>query len=256
MFCQNLTTKAKNHLNFKVVFKLSTDQSLTPDFLVRYANNMRKETITKRQKELLSVIYGYIKDTGYPPTFEDMRERLNVSSNQSIIDLLEKIKDKGLIKREEGARTISILPLGYETINKPNLSAFLGIASAGAPIESIDVQGEWRIIPSHIGEEKLEQLKDDVFLLKISGDSMINAGINNGAIVLVRAQKEFVSGDIVYAQIGDSATVKRFISEDKPPFLYLKPENPNYGIIHFTEDVILKGKIISIIKNGRWWPLH
>lgn len=213
------------------------------------------ENITKRQKELLSVIYDYIKDTGYPPTFEDMRERLGVSSNQSVIDLLGKLKDKKLIKREEaGARAINILPLGYEVINKPPLIAFYGTASAGAPIESIGVDGEWQPMPSH--DEKIEKLKDDVFLLKISGDSMINAGINDGAIVLVKAQKEFVSGDIVYAQIGDEATVKRFISEDKPPFLYLKPENPNYGIIHFTEDVLLKGKIISIVKNGRWWPLH
>ena len=215
----------------------------------------KKEIITKRQKELLSIIYEYIKDTGYPPTFEEMRERLNVSSNQSIIDLLEKIKVKGLIKREEGARTITILPLGNEIINKPPLINCPGTASAGIPIESIDVSGEWQTIPSHIDEDKLEQLKDDVFLLKISGDSMINAGIDDGAIVLVKAQKEFVSGDIVYAQIGDSATVKTFISEDKPPFLYLKPENPNYGIIHFTEDVLLKGKIISVIKNGQWRPL-
>jgi len=216
---------------------------------------MKKEAVTKRQKELLSVIYEYIKDTGYSPTFEEMRERLCVSSNQSIIDLLGKIKDKGLIKREEGARTITILPLGYGIIDKPILINCPGVASAGIPIESIDVPGEWQTISSHISGDKLEQLKDDVFLLKISGDSMINAGIDDGAIVLVKAQKEFISGDIVYAQIGDSATVKRFISEDKPPFLYLKPENPNYDIIHFTEDVLLKGKIISIIKNGQWKPV-
>jgi len=213
------------------------------------------ENITKRQTELLSVIYDYIKDTGYPPTFEDMREGLGVSSNQSVIELLGKLKNKGLIKREEaGARAITILPLGYEVINKPPLIASRGTASAGAPIESIEVDGEWQSMPSH--DEKLEKLKEDVFLLKISGDSMINAGIDDGAIVLVKAQKEFVSGDIVLAQIGDAATVKRFISEDKPPFLYLKPENPNYSIIYFTEDVLLKGKIISVIKNGRWWPLH
>ena len=81
---------------------------------------------------------------------------------------------------------------------------------------------------------------------------MINAGIDDGSVVLVREQKEFISGDIVYAQIGDSATVKRFVSDNKPPFLYLKPENPNYNIINFTEDMVLRGKVISIIKNGRW----
>ena len=216
---------------------------------------MKKEAITNRQKELLSVIYEYIKDTGYPPTFEEMREKLNVSSNQSIIDLLEKLKNKDLLKKEEGARSIVILPSGYEVINKPRLINYVGTTSAGLPIESIDIPGEWQAVPSHAVEEKLEKLKDNVFLLKISGNSMINAGIDDGAIVLVKEQKEFISGDIVLAQIGDSATVKRFISEDKPPFLYLKPENPSYNIIHFTEDVLLRGKIISIIKNGQWRPI-
>lgn len=213
------------------------------------------KNITKRQTELLSAIYDYIKDTGYPPTFEEMRERLGVSSNQSVMDLLGKLKNRGLIKREEaGARAITILPLGYKAVNKPRLVASLGTAIAGAPIESIEVNGEWQSMPSH--DEELKRLKEDVFLLKIFGDSMINAGINDGAVVLVKAQKEFVSGDIVYAQIGDSVTVKRFISEDKPPFLYLKPENPHYDIIHFTEDVLLKGKIISVIKNGQWRPIN
>lgn len=222
---------------------------MTPDLLVSYSNLMEK--ITKRQKQLLEIIYNYIRDTGYPPTFEEMRENLSVSSNQSIIDLLEKLKHGKLISRNEGARSITILPFGYKAINKYPLIALAGTVGAGLPIESIEVEGEWQAVQSVVGD-KLEKLKDGVFLLKIFGDSMINAGIDNGAIVLVKEQKEFVSGDIVYAQIGDSATVKRFISDSKPPFLYLKPENPNYSIIHFTEEMTLRGKVISIIKNGQW----
>ncbi|MFH1968386.1 MAG: transcriptional repressor LexA [bacterium] len=208
--------------------------------------------ITARQKQLLEIIYDYIKDTGYPPTFEEMREALGVVSNQSIIDLLAKLESQKLLKKDEGARTIKILPYGYRAMDKPPLIGALGTVSAGFPIESIELKGEWQEIQSDLGGDKLEKFKDGVFLLKISGDSMINAGIDDGAIVLVREQKEFISGDIVYAQIGDSATVKRFISDNKPPFLYLKPENPNYSIIHFTEDMILKGKVISVIKNGQW----
>ncbi|MEK7562553.1 MAG: transcriptional repressor LexA [Patescibacteria group bacterium] len=222
---------------------------MTPDYLVSYNDLMIK--ITKRQKQLLEIIYNFIETTGYPPTFKEMRENLGVSSNQSIIDLLEKLKHGKLISRNEGARSITILPFGYKAINKHPLIALLGTVSAGFPIESIELKGEWQAVPSVVGD-KLEKLKDDVFLLKISGDSMINAGIDDGAIVLVRIQKEFISGDIVYAQIGDFATVKRFISDNKPPFLYLKPENPNYSIIHFTEEMTLKGKVISIIKNGQW----
>ena len=204
--------------------------------------------ITKRQKELLAIIYDYIKSTGYPPTFEEMREGLKVSSNQSVIDLLVKLERQGVIKKNESAaRGIAILPMGYEILKKPSLVAFLGLTSAGSPMETIEISGEWQEIPGEVS-----RLKQEVFLLKISGDSMINAGIDDGDIVLVQNQKEFVSGDIVFAKIGDGSTVKRFISDDKPPYVYLKPENPNYKIIPFTDEAEIKGKIISVLKNNYW----
>lgn len=237
------------------MFILKHGKTLTSDHLVGYyyllTLTMEKQTITKRQKELLAIIYEYIKDTGYPPTFEEMRERLNVSSNQSVIDLLEKLKNKEIIKREEaGARSIVILPLGYKVLERPPLIAFLGSVSAGTPIESIEISGEWETLPGDVA-----RLKDNVSLLRISGDSMINAGIDDGDIVLVKSQKEFVSGNIVLAQIGSDSTVKRFISEDNPPYVYLKPENPKYKNILFTEKMELKGKVISILKNGYWKPI-
>ncbi|MDA2922018.1 transcriptional repressor LexA, partial [Patescibacteria group bacterium AH-259-L07] len=204
--------------------------------------------ITKRQKELLSIIYQYIKDTGYPPTFEEMRESLGVSSNQSVVDLLNKLEEKKIIKRNEGiARSIVILPLGYKILGKPRLVAFLGATSAGVPLETIEISGEWRSLSSDVA-----QLQDNVFLLKISGDSMINAGIEDGDIVLVKNQKEFISGDIVLVQMDGESTVKRFISEDKPPYIYLKPENPKYDLTPFTDEMELKGKVISILKNNYW----
>lgn len=209
---------------------------------------MNKKPITKRQKELLSIIYHHIKNTGYPPTFEEMREKLYVSSNQSVIDLLTKLEKQNIIKRNQSiARSIVILPVGYKILDKPPLAAFLGAISAGAPIEAIEITGEWQTVSSEI-----TQLKDEVFLLKISGDSMINAGIDNNDIILVKKEKEFVSGNIVLARIGDEATVKRFISDDKPPFIYLKPENPNHKIIPFTNEMRLEGKVISVLKDDYW----
>ncbi|MBI5071980.1 repressor LexA [Candidatus Falkowbacteria bacterium] len=210
-----------------------------------------ENTITKRQRELLEIIYQYIKDTGYPPTFEEMRERLNVSSNQSVVDLLEKLNSGCFIqKKEAGARNIAILPLGYSALGQPVLVAFRGVTSAGAPIEAIEIAGNWQAMPSLV--DKIEKLQDEVFLLKISGDSMINAGIDDGDVVLVKSQKEFVSGEVVLAQIGSDSTVKRFMSEDKPPYVYLKPENPKYKNILFSDDAELKGKVISVLKNGYW----
>lgn len=206
--------------------------------------------ITKRQKEMLSIIYDYIKNTGYPPTFEEMREQLGVSSNQSVIDLLNKLAEKKAIKRNESvARSLAILPYGYKVLGKPPLVPFLGVSHAGSPMETVTIDGEWETLSNGVS-----RLQDEVFVLKISGDSMINAGIEDGDMVLVKSAKEFVSEDIVLADVDGETTVKRFMSEDKPPYLYLKPENPNHKIIYFTERVTLKGKVISILKKGQWMP--
>lgn len=209
-----------------------------------------KSSLTPRQKSLLEIIYEYIKDEGFPPSFQEMRERLGVSSNQSIMDLLEKLKKNGFIaKNESGARSLAILPLGYEALGTPPLVAFLGATAAGAPIEAMAIEGQWETV----GVD-LTQLQDKVFMLKIAGDSMINAGIDDGDVVLVKEHQEFVSGDVVLARIGDGTTVKRFISEDKPPYVYLKPENPKYPKIPFTDETELVGKVISVLKKDYWQP--
>lgn len=206
-----------------------------------------ENSITPRQKELLQVIYDFLTDTGYPPTFENMRESLGVSSNQSIVDLLDKLRRGGYVKKNTGARSLAITYLGYEAIGRPALAPVLGMTTAGLPVEAIHITGEWQQL-----SEQVAKLAEEMFMLKISGDSMINAGISDGDAVLVQTKKEFVSGEIVYAEIGDEGTVKRFISEDKPPYVYLKPENPNYKNILFTDDVRLKGRVISVLKSEHW----
>jgi len=147
-----------------------------------------KNILTERQKQLLEVIYDFIKSTGYPPTFEEMRENLGVSSNQSIADLLERLKKSNVIKKETGARTLAILPLGYEILGAPQLVPFLGVTTAGMPTEAIEITGEWQALSSNVAK-----LQSDIFMLRISGDSMINAGIDDGDIVLVQTKKEFIS---------------------------------------------------------------
>lgn len=209
---------------------------------------MPNSALTKRQHELLEIIYKYIKNSGYPPTYEEMKDSLNVSSNQSVIDLLIKLEAHKLIKRSESqARSIVLLPLAYEILNSPRLAPFLGISHAGAPIQTLETDGQWMPLSASIA-----RLDAEVFLLKVSGDSMINAGIDDGDIVLVKSAKEFVSKDIVLADVEGESTIKRFISEDKPPYLYLKPENPNHSIIYFTQSITLKGKVISVFKDEKW----
>src|SRR3990167_8295911 len=118
--------------------------------------------------------------------------------------------------------------MGYELLGQPAFAPVLGTTTAGTPAEAVEITGEWQPI-----SREISKLAEEMFMLKISGDSMINAGIDDGDAVLVQTKKEFISGEIVYAEIGDEGTVKRFISEDKPPFIYLKPENPKYELIPF-----------------------
>lgn len=213
---------------------------------------MSKSSVTERQKQLLEMIYSYIKDTGYPPSFEEMKDSLDVVSNQSVIDLLTKLESQKLIKRNGSqARSIAILPLGYSALVKPPLSPFLGVTHAGPPLEVVEIEGQWEQLPGG-----LAKLESDIFILKVSGDSMINAGIDDGDSVLVQSKKEFVSGDIVLAEVDGESTIKRFISEEKAPYLYLKPENPKYDIIYFTESVTMKGKVISVFKNKQLVPIN
>ena len=206
---------------------------------------MVNKELTKRQRQVLRAIYSSLKDSGYPPTLADLRDELNVSSNQAVLDFLKILEGKGFIKKEEGtARSIVILPAGYALLSKPPLAPFLGVTTAGFPAEPFETDSKWDTV-----SPELSKYAGEVFLLRINGDSMINAGINNGDYVLVKKDKEYISGDIVLADVDGESTVKRFISEDKPPFVYLKPENPNYSNIVFTEAVRLKGKIISVIRK-------
>src|SRR3989344_2977536 len=134
-----------------------------------------KSPITERQKQLLNIIYNFFVTTGYPPTFEEMRENLGVSSNQSIVDLLGKLSRDGYIKKDTGARSLAILHLGYMAIGRPALAPILGTTTVGLPAESIEITGEWRPISSDVA-----RLTEEMFMIKISGDSMINAGVDDG----------------------------------------------------------------------------
>ncbi|MFZ1019996.1 MAG: transcriptional repressor LexA [Minisyncoccia bacterium] len=203
-----------------------------------------QSSITKRQKEFLQIIYDFIKNTGFPPSFEEMREKLKVSSNQSIIDLLEKLEKGGAVKRNEGsARSINITPFGFKILGK-QIFPMVGVSSAGPFIESFqDIDFKWLEVPTGIMPEEKIKKTDEVFIIQIQGDSMINAGINDGDKLLVQKSKSFKNGDIVVARNSDGTTVKRFVVEKNN--IYLKPENPNYDIIKIIpEEIFFDGKVI------------
>ena len=205
-----------------------------------------KKDITQKQKKVLELIYKTIKESGFTPTLADIREALKVVSNQSVLNFLNVLEKNGYIEREEGqARGIKISRLGLKFLGKEKLIPQVGISSAGPFIEAfVPTFFNWLELPGKILEDKaVKKSKEEMFAITVYGDSMINAGIDDGDILLVKKSKEYKSGDIVVARTDDGTTVKKFIADGGKR--YLKPENPEYKNIPIIPgEVQFEGKII------------
>lgn len=202
-------------------------------------SNKSIKNLTPKQKIVLEMIYNNIESEGFSPSLAELKGAMGVSSNQSALNFLETLEKKGCIKREEGqARNITILPLGFKVLGKNTLVPVVGESSAGPSIESYIDSFRWITLHGEI-----KQAQDEVFVIQVHGDSMINAGIDDGDSLLVKKTREFKSGDIVVARSDDGTTVKRFIAESDGR-AYLKPENPAYKNIPIFEETVFDGKII------------
>jgi len=209
--------------------------------------------LTEKQKKVLELIYESLESSGFPPTIADLKRELGVSSNQSVLNFLDALEKKECIKRKGGhARGIRILPFGYKEIEKEPLIRVVGKSAAGPYVESYaDAFTDWVPMTKGILEnEKIAMSRDDVFIIQIQGDSMINAGIDDGDMLLIKKSGEFKSGDIVVAISDDGTTVKRFIADGGKR--YLKPENPNYENIPIIPgEINFEGKVILNLSKVR-----
>lgn len=203
------------------------------------------DLLTKRQGQSLRAIYRYLKDSGYPPTLADLREELEVSSNQSVIDLLKLLEQKGFIKKEEGtARGIRILQKGFDALSVRPIVPYVGITAAGPYTQAYEVV-EWK--SNGNGDAEISGM-----VVKVNGDSMVNAGIDDGDEVVVVPSKEFKNGDIVLARNHDETTIKRLVHENGR--VYLKPENPTHKNIPIYPETRLVGKVVEVIgKSKKAW---
>jgi len=202
------------------------------------------KTITKRQSDALKFVYEGIKSSGFPPSMAELRSDLSVASNQSIINLLKALEDGGYIKREEGvARGLRILPKGFSELGVDAMAPLIGDSSCGPFIEAMQEVGNWMTLPGTVHKDEVTESSDKMYVIKVHGDSMINAGIHDGDMLLVKQSREYKSGDIVVARSDDGTTVKRFIAANKKS--YLKPENPAYKNIPFYQETFLDGKVVA-----------
>ena len=201
------------------------------------------EEITKRQKELLQFIIKQIRDFNLPPSISEMATFLGVKSKNAVAKLLNTLEDEGFIKTSGKARGIQVLNALGESLEKGLISVpLLGNIQAGVPHLAEENIEEWINLP-----QTLIKNRRDVFLLKVRGDSMVNAGIYEGDLVIVRPTHDVKNNDIVVALLHDEATVKRFIQIKNRA--YLKAENPDYKNIYPKEEWMVQGKVVGVIRN-------
>jgi repressor LexA len=201
------------------------------------------KAITSRQKELLSFIIKQIRDYNLPPSVSEMAQFLKVSSKNAVAKLLKSLEDAGHIKISGKARGIEVLNALGESLEKGLIAVpLVGNVQAGSPHLAEEQIEDWINLPS-----TLIRGRRDVFLLKVRGDSMINAGIYEGDLVIVRPVKDAKHNDIVVALLHDEATVKRYIQIKNRA--YLKAENPKYKNIYPKEEWMVQGKVVGVIRN-------
>ena len=198
--------------------------------------------LTFKQKKLLDFLVEYYNENNVYPTFDEMRDFLKIKSKSGIHKLLSSLEEKGYVNRlPHKARALSINSNVNE--NEKNLP-FLGRIAAGNPIEAITGSFEQISVTNYLINNK-----DEHFTLEVTGDSMVDAGIFDGDIVIIRKTETANSGDIIVALIDQNeVTLKRFRSFKNS--IALEPANKNYKIRLFGEDrVKIQGKLVGLIRK-------
>lgn len=203
---------------------------------------MAKEQLSDKQQQILEFIKRRILDKGYPPAVREICEAVNLRSTSSVHSHLETLERKGHIHRDPTKpRAIEITDDDFnlarrEIINIP----VVGTVTAGEPILAVEnIEEYFPMLPNHISNK-------NTFMLHVRGESMINAGIFDGDMVIVEQQPTADNGDIVVAMIEDSATVKRFYKEDG--YYRLQPENDTMDPIIVSEVSII-GKVVGLYRS-------
>lgn len=196
--------------------------------------------LTSRQRQVLQFITSFADSNGYPPSQREIAGHLKVSGTLPVMKHLDALERKGFLKREKVNRGITLKALNSRPVSLP----IVGTVRAGQLSTAIeDIQGYFSV-------DQMAVKGADCFFLKVSGDSMINAGILDGDLALVRPQLTAINKDIVIAMVDGEATVKCFYKE--ADHIRLQPANQNMSpIIVYPEDgeVMIVGKVIGIYRQ-------
>jgi repressor LexA len=221
--------------------------------------------LTKKQKNLLLYINKKIRSTGISPSYEEMKDSLNLKSKSGIHRLISALEERGFIKRlAHKARALEVVKLPEnasandifntftpsvirggldKTPNTASEISILGSIAAGTPIEAIQQEVDRVALPENL------QNNGEHYGLKVKGDSMIEAGINDGDTVIVKKTTNVESGQIAVVLIDDQeATLKRI--RKKGNTIALEAANKNYGTkIYAANRIKIQGKLVSLYRN-------
>ena len=227
----------------------STAQERPPDQPLPQAG------LTRRQEEILRFIQGF---GGYPPSMREIGEAVGLTSTSAVSYQLSCLQDKGYLRRVPGRpRTVEVVLPGQPAarLEAEDLADVLALSSEDAAYVPVDVIGQ--IAAGH--PTPAEQVIDDtltlprqlvgegtLFMLKVTGDSMIGAAIADGDLVVVREQPDAKNGDIIAARIDGEATVKTFQRSDG--HVWLMPHNPAYAPI-LGDQATIMGRVVTVIRR-------
>lgn len=203
--------------------------------------NNRK--ISNKQQEIMLFIKEEINRKGYPPSVREICKAVGLKSTSTVHGHLSRLEKKGYIRRDPTKpRAIEILNSDIHTYSDTIKLPIIGKVTAGKPILAVQNIDEYYTIPTDL----VKGYESESFILKVRGESMINAGILDGDYIVVRKQSAADNGDIVVVLIDDEATVKRFFKEKD--HIRLQPENPTMEPI-IVNDALILGKVIGVIRK-------
>ena len=197
--------------------------------------------ISEKQKEILEYIKSEILNRGYPPAVRDICEAVHLKSTSSVHSHLETLEKNGYIRRDPTKpRAIEIIDDTFNLVRREVVNVpLIGRVAAGQPLLAVENIEAYFPVPSEF------MPKEEAFMLRVKGESMVNAGIFDGDNILVQRQSTAYNGDMVVALIEDSATVKTFYKEEGQ--YRLQPENDSMEPIIVEECAIL-GKVFGVFR--------
>ncbi|WP_262314969.1 transcriptional repressor LexA [Lacticaseibacillus parakribbianus] len=204
---------------------------------------MPSQASAKRWKEILLTIHDSIENRGYPPTVREIGKAVGLSSSSTVAAYLDRLIKEGLIAKDPTKpRTLEVTKAGraFAGIQEAGIP-IIGTVAAGVPITAIENIEDYFPVPGELSYDP-----DDLFMLRVQGNSMIKIGILNGDQIIVKQQATAENGQIVVAMTtDDEATVKRFFKEANG--VRLHPENDTMADMYF-DDVIILGVVVSLYR--------